>query len=131
MYRQFYGQRADIAAARSFIRARLESNDSFLIGASDAAAYVGFTQLYPSFSSVAMKPKLILNDMFVVAGFRRAGVARALLRAAEKLAESVGAVSLLLATQLENAAARQLYESAGWRIETNYVYYNRATEHGG
>ncbi|WP_299486489.1 GNAT family N-acetyltransferase [Acaryochloris sp. IP29b_bin.137] len=126
MYRQFYGQPSDLAAARNFISARLEKEDSFLIGAFDSSNCVGFTQLYPSFSSVGMKPKLILNDMFVVEEFRRSGVARALLKAAEKLGEKLGAGALLLATQKENSAARQLYESAGWIAETNFIYYNLA-----
>ena len=126
LYRQFYGQSSDIPAARAFIAQRLENQDSHLIGAFESDKFAGFTQLYPSFSSVGMKPKLILNDMFVLKEFRRSGVARALLRAAEQLGSSIGAASLVLATQNENSAAQQLYESTGWVPEANFVYYNLA-----
>ena len=125
-YRQFYKQSSDLSAARNFVSARLKKGDSILIGAFDTGNLVGFTQLYPSFSSVGMKPKLILNDMYVVEEARRSGVARALLKAAEMFGKELGAGALLLATQRENFAARQLYEANGWTAETNFVYYNLA-----
>ena len=126
LYRQFYGQAPDATAARDFIAARLENEDSFLIGVFDAGGCVGFTQLYPSFSSVGMKRKLILNDMYVAEASRRSGAARALLLAAEALGETLGAGALLLATQKDNAAARRLYEASGWTAENDFIYYNRA-----
>src|SRR5579859_667244 len=81
-YRQFYGQEPDLSGARRFLEARLRGRDSvvFLAFADDATGTgVGFVQLYPSFSSVAMKPIWILNDLFVAPQSRRAGVARSLL----------------------------------------------------
>ena len=41
----------------------------------DGEAALGFTQLYPSFSSVRMRPIWVLNDLFVAEGGRR-GTAR-------------------------------------------------------
>ncbi|TKB95005.1 MAG: GNAT family N-acetyltransferase [Nitrospira sp.] len=124
-YRQFYGRAPDLEAARLFIQERLTNGDSFLIGAFDSGNCVGFTQLYPSFSSVGLKRKLILNDMFVADDCRGRGAARTLLKAAESLGKKIGAATLVLATQNENSAARALYESSGWVAEANSVYYNR------
>ena len=125
-YRQFYRQPSDIAAASEFISERLRNSDSFLIGAFDGRTEIGFTQLYPSFSSVSMRRKLILNDMYVLERFRRNGVAQNLLKAADDLAVELDAAGLVLATQKENRSARKLYETAGWVEESAFVYYNRA-----
>lgn len=129
-YRQFYGQPSDLDAARTFISERLANGDSYLIGAFEADEAIGFTQLYPSFSSVAMRPKLILNDMYVLETCRKRGVAQALLGAAEALARRLGAVGLVLATQKDNTAAKTLYVKAGWVEESDFVYFNRKIQGG-
>ena len=53
-YRQFYGQPSDLAAARAFLQARFEHGESTIFCAKTDGQAVGFTQLYPSFSSVSM-----------------------------------------------------------------------------
>src|SRR5579885_1377936 len=50
-YRQFYRQPSAPTEARRFLRDRLEQNESIVFLALVEAAAVGFTQLYPSFSS--------------------------------------------------------------------------------
>lgn len=51
-YRVFYGQPSNIAAAEAFLTARLKNNESVIYLARDEAnTPVGFTQLFPSFSS--------------------------------------------------------------------------------
>ena len=129
-YRQFYLQPADLDASRNFIRERLENGDSYLIGAFEGAECVGIVQLYPSFSSVGLKKKLILNDMFVPEEHRRKGVAGELLRAAGALATTIGAGSMVLATRKDNTAARALYQASGWSEESNFVYYNFSPPNG-
>jgi len=55
-YRQFYRQETDLSGAREFIAHRLKAKDSAIFVAVDRDGKVaGFVQLYPSFSSVAMK----------------------------------------------------------------------------
>ena len=44
-YRQFYGQRADLAAARAFLSERLRRNESVIFLASADGMALGFTQL--------------------------------------------------------------------------------------
>ena len=71
-----------------------------------------------------MKPKLILNDLYVSESSRRVGAASALIKAAEKLAIDTGTYSLVLATQLTNSSARTLYKNSGWTEEQEFINYN-------
>ncbi|MEO8632717.1 MAG: GNAT family N-acetyltransferase [Chloroflexota bacterium] len=96
-YRQFYGQRSDVAAARDFLGERLRREESLML------------------SSVSVRRLWILNDLFVRPGVRRGGVGRRLLERAREWAVETGAKGLTLATAVDNAAARSLYESCGWR----------------
>lgn len=83
----------------------------------DGEAALGFVQLYPSFSSVRLRPIWILNDLFVAGSARRQGIARLLMDAAVGLARSTGAARLVLSTAKDNAAAKSLYLSLGYRID--------------
>lgn len=123
-YRQFYGQRSDPAAARAFLSERMERDESviYLASASPREA-AGFTQLYPSFSSVSLKPLWILNDLFVSSAIRRGGVARALLERARQHAIETGAKGLMLSTGVTNKPAQALYESCGWRRDDEFFQY--------
>jgi len=84
---------------------------------------LGFTQLYPSFSSVSMKPIWILNDLFVTEKARRRGIGARLLKAARDHARQSGAVRLVLSTGVENAAAKALYEETGWQKDTAFLHF--------
>jgi GNAT superfamily N-acetyltransferase len=122
-YRQFYGQRSDLAAARAFLSERLRRDESVIFIASADDVALGFTQLYPSFSSVSVKRLWILNDLFVSPAARRGGVGRRLLERAREWAVETGAKGLTLTTALTNSAARSLYESCGWRLDDEFAHY--------
>lgn len=122
-YRQFYGQPADLAAAQAFLRARFERRESVLLVAEAGARLCGFTQLYPTFCSVAAAPVFVLYDLFVEPAARRGGVGRALLRAAREHARTCGAVRLELATARVNVPAQALYESEGWVRDDAFYRY--------
>ena len=81
-YRQFYGKPSDLDGAKTFVGARMGAGDSTIIVAEQDGEVAGFTQLYPSFTSVGMAPILILNDLFVASEHRGSGAAQALLSAA-------------------------------------------------
>jgi ribosomal protein S18 acetylase RimI-like enzyme len=68
----------------------------------------------------------LLNDLFVAAPARRAGVARALLTAAAAHAQALGAVGLSLSTARDNAPAQALYESLGWVRDGQFCEYSLA-----
>ena len=128
-YRQFYKQPANLEGARHFLTECLEENSSviFLALQTDEKGEqqpCGFTQLYPSFSSVSMKRLWVLNDLFVAPEARRLGVSRALLERARTFAAETQAQGLTLSTAVDNYTAQALYESAGWkRDEEFYVYH--------
>src|SRR5512133_197515 len=77
-YRTFYGKPADLDGARRFLAERLSRGESVVFLAFDGAEAVGFTQLYPSFSSASMARIFVLNDLFVAPAGRRRGVGAAL-----------------------------------------------------
>ncbi len=125
-YRGFYGRPSDPARARAFLTERFAHHESVIFLAFDQSGAVGFTQLYPVFSSVSCTRKYLLNDLFVVPAARRGGAARALLVAAADFARAQGAASLSLSTGVNNAAAQSLYESLGWTRDESYYEYNLA-----
>jgi GNAT superfamily N-acetyltransferase len=122
-YRQFYRYPSDSEKAECFLRERFERHESVIFLAFDGAAGIGFTQLYPSFSSGAMARIFILNDLFVAPEARRRGVGSALLRAAAEHARRVGAVRLVLSTEVTNSTAQSVYEKAGWVHDTVFRVY--------
>jgi len=126
-YREFYEQTPDLALARTFLRERLEQDQSviFLALRSDGSA-VGFTQLYPSFSSARAQRIFILNDLFVDPGVRRRGVGQRLLDAAADFGRSAGVIRLTLSTAHANTAAQALYEAHGWRRDEIFRSYHLA-----
>ena len=125
-YRRFYGRESDPAGARAFLRDRFVHQQSviFLARADDGAA-VGFTQLYPSFSSTAMARIFVLNDLFVAPGARRRRVATLLLDAAADHAAATGAVRLTLSTAVDNAAAQSLYRANGWERDEQFLVFQK------
>jgi len=121
-YRVFYGQPSDPRRARHFLAERLANGESVVLLAERGPSAVGFTQLYPIFSSVRTARTWLLNDLFVAEGARRGGVARALLDAAAAFARGQGAAGLVLETTRDNAPARALYRAAGWHEDETQWY---------
>ena len=123
LYRVFYNQSSSLEAARHFLQARFQTNDSTIFIARENGCGVGFAQLYPSFSSVSMKRIWILNDLFVQKSHRHQGVAKLLLGAVENYVRETGAVRIILATQISNIAAQVLYESLGYSKDQDFFHY--------
>ena len=121
-YRSFYGQPPDIARADAFLRERLARGESALLLAERDGEALGFTQLYPLFSSVRTARLWLLNDLFVADSARRQGVARGLLDAAAAFAREQGAAGLMLETGRDNHPARALYRAAGWNEDASQWY---------
>ena len=125
-YRQFYRLPSDPERARRFLLERLEHNQSVILLAFEGTAAIGFTQLYPSFSSGAMARIFILNDLFVAPEARRRGAGSALLQAAAEYGRSSGALWLVLSTELANTTAQSVYEKMGWKRDTVFCVYQLA-----
>lgn len=126
-YRQFYKRPPALDAARRYLAARLAKRDSVLyLGFAPATSSraSGFVHLYPSFDSLAMKPRWILYDLYVAPESRRCGLARALMNRATELARETGASQLALETAKDNLQAQALYEQLGYqRDELFYSYF--------
>lgn len=123
-YRQFYKQPSDLAGERQFLYDRLQNNESvvFLALLDDQA--VGFTQLYPLFSSTLLRRMWLLNDLFVAPAGRKQGVGEGLLERARQFGIETGAQRLMLKTNVTNTTAQKLYERTGWVRETDFYVYN-------
>jgi GNAT superfamily N-acetyltransferase len=127
-YRQFYQQPSDLQGAQAFLTERLERGESVIFlgllekeGGSQQP--VGFTQLYPLFTSTQMRRMWLLNDLFVAPQARQRGVGHALLEHARRFATETGAAEMMLQTAVTNTTAQALYQSLGWQRDTEYVTY--------
>lgn len=121
-YRIFYEQSSDKEKAKNFLSQRLEEEESVIYMARENGVPLGFTQLYPMFSSISMEPIWVLNDLYVAAEGRNAGTGTALLVAAQHFCSREQAKGLALETGKENPAQR-LYERLGWEKDQEYLHY--------
>lgn len=124
-YRQFQGKESNPLAARAFLQARFDRAESVVFIAHQEDVAVGFAQLYPSYSSVALAKVFVLNDLFVHEAGRRNGAASALLAALESYAWSVGALRVTLNVARENESGQALYEAKGWSQDAQFFMYHR------
>lgn len=123
-YRMFYKQTSNIEGAEAFISERIQKNESVIFVVEEDGEFLGFTQLYPSFSSVSMKKLWILNDLFVTSSARKKGVAQLLLNTAKEFAIETKAKSVDLQTANDNKAAQALYEKNGYELEKTFRSYS-------
>jgi ribosomal protein S18 acetylase RimI-like enzyme len=124
-YRQFYRCPPDPALARAFIAERLGHGDSVIFVALQGNAALGFVQLFPVFTSTAMRPGRLwlLNDLYVAPAARAKGIGRGLMEAARQHAVGTNASGLFLQTARDNAAAQRLYQSLGYRRDDLFLVY--------
>lgn len=121
-YRIFYNQASDMAGATNFLYERIVQNQSTLFIAFINGQAVGFTQLYPIFSSVSLRPALLLNDLYIAETARKMGIATALLNKAKEFGKQNNAGWLLLETAFDNYNAQSLYEKNGWIKQTDFFF---------
>lgn len=121
-YRMFYQQPSDIKGATEFITERLQKNESVVLIALINDHAMGFTQLFPIFTSVGMQRTWLLNDLYIEPAARGKGVATALLEAAKEHGRSTNSKWLMLQTGATNVAAQALYEKNGWRKDKDLFY---------
>lgn len=124
-YRMFYWQADDPVLAREFLAQRMQREESVIFVATDVdEKLVGFTQLFPTFSSVSAKPAWILNDLFVATAARRRGVGKALMAQVLAHGRHSGAAWISLQTGHDNRAAQALYEKFGFVPDQYYTSYS-------
>ena len=121
-YRVFYKQKGDVATAKTFLKKRMKRKESVIFVAEERKELIGFTQLFPIFSSVSMMRTWLLNDLYVNEKARGKGAATALLNAAREFGKETNAKWLLLQTAADNFTAQAVYEKNGWIKETDFFY---------
>ena len=129
-YRVFYKKQSDMELAEKFIKERLGKNESVIFVALEMEdgrpVPVGFTQLYPKYSSVRASKNWILNDLYVESYCRKQGIGEALIKTAMDFARQEGAVFVQLETAVDNYTAQSLYEAIGFKKqepESEYFVY--------
>jgi ribosomal protein S18 acetylase RimI-like enzyme len=123
-YHQFYQVPSSLAQCQDYLAARLAANESIIFIAEQDNQVLGFTQLYPLFSSLSMQRIFVIYDLFVVESARRLGLAEKLMQAVEAFARSENASALMLETAHTNTKAQALYEKLGYQRENEfYTYY--------
>ena len=127
-YRQFNGQPSDLAAGRAFLQQRVQRAESVILVVEHGGALVGFTQLYPVFSSVLLRRAFVVNDLFVAPSSRRQGAGSALLQAAARYAHQVGAVRITASTAIGNTPTQALNEQNGFARDEAFFVYHRPTD---
>ena len=122
-YRQFYQQPSNLEGARAYLQARLERDEATVFLAFDGDRALGFALLYDTFTSVAMQPLTILNDLYTIREARGHGVAHALIAQCVAHAKAKGSFRLRLRTAKDNEIAQRVYEHIGFkRDEVFYTY---------
>jgi ribosomal protein S18 acetylase RimI-like enzyme len=121
-YREFYRQAPDPERERTFLTERMEWGECAIFVAEADGELIGFTLLYPLFTSITLGPAWVLNDLYVSPDHRRTGVGRMLLERAREFGRETSAHSLTLETAKDNPAQR-LYESLGWKKDERFLHY--------
>ncbi|MGG2054498.1 GNAT family N-acetyltransferase [Lysinibacillus pakistanensis] len=122
-YREFYNQPSDLEQAEQFLKERLQKEESIIFLAYLDAQPVGFVQLFPIFSSVAMKKAFLLNDLFVAEHARKQGVAMRLIEECYAYCKNEDARYITLETATDNKQAQKLYEKLGMKIDQDVFHY--------
>ncbi|MBC7540743.1 MAG: GNAT family N-acetyltransferase [Bacteriovorax sp.] len=122
-YRQFYRHEID-PKAEDYLKERLSKNESVIFYAEDETGILGFTQLYPSFSSRNLGSTWILNDLFVKPDARRKKAAWKLIDESVKHAKETNAVMICLSTQIANTNSQELYKKYGFKKDNDFFHFN-------
>ena len=122
-YRVFYKKETDLDAAKKFLRERLANDQSVIFMVYNDSRAVGFTQLYPVFSSVNMAAVWLLNDLFVDPVYRGKKIGKQLLEAAQNHCTATGAKGVSLETEQTNVVGNKLYPIMGFEKDTEHNFY--------
>ena len=122
-YRVFYKKETDLDAAKKFLRERLANDQSVIFMVYNDSRAVGFTQLYPVFSSVNMAAVWLLNDLFVDPVYRGKKIGKQLLEAAQNHCTASGAKGVSLETEQTNVVGNKLYPIMGFEKDTEHNLY--------
>jgi ribosomal protein S18 acetylase RimI-like enzyme len=112
-YRAFYKQ-PENEKTLGYLKSRLENDEAIVFIARENDEAIGFTMLYPTFSTVSLSAVWLLNDLYVEESHRSKGIASKLMETAENAAREAGATRVFLRTANDNTIAQSLYEGRSY-----------------
>ena len=112
-YRAFYKQPAN-EKTLGYLKSRLENDEAVVFIARDDAVAVGFTMLYPTFSTVSLSAVWLLNDLYVEESIAGKVLPASSWKQQRSAARETGATRVFLRTANDNATAQSLYEGRGY-----------------
>lgn len=121
-YRVFYKQESDQEAAKIFLQERLKQLDSIIYIAYINNLAIGFTQLYSLFSSVAMQPIYLLNDLYIDSNHRNKGAGAALIEKSKALCIEKKYKGMVIQTAVDNPA-QHLYQRLGFKRDSDLSFF--------
>jgi len=112
-YRAFYKQ-PENEKTLGYLKSRLENDEAIVFIARENDEAIGFTMLYPTFSTVSLSAVWLLNDLYVEELHRGKDIASKLMETAENAAREAGATRVFLRTANDNTIAQSLYEGRSY-----------------
>lgn len=122
LYLKFYKVESIRDDNITFLKERVQNNESVIFTAKKDDEIVGFTQLFPTFSSASLKKVYILNDLFVLENYRNQGIAKLLIHQVIEFAKENNCARVSLSTARDNPA-QFLYEKLGFK-ESTFKFFN-------
>ncbi len=118
-YLDFYQAELSAETTRTTWQRITRSADVKGLGAFDTEhRLVGFVHIVIHPNTWNISPCCYLEDLFVAADCRRQGVARGLIEAVYRLAETEGFCRVYWITDTGNVAAQALYRTLAWQTDT-------------
>lgn len=118
-YRAFYDLPTDTTALAVYLQARLSAGEATLWLASHAEQPVAVALSYRGYSTLSLARNDLLHDLYVDPGWRRHGIAAALLQAIQRSIPPGG--SLWLETAHSNHSAQALYLGLGFVPDQTFL----------
>ena len=125
-YRVFYKQESDYKKALQFLTERFEKQESIVFVAENNHQLVGFTQLYPIFTTVGLNRGYLLNDLYVDINYRKQGYGSALIQKTFDYGKNQQASFILLETAIDNTTAQRVYKKNGMKLEDDVYYFYKS-----
>lgn len=122
-YRVFYRKPSDFAGAIAYLKERINQKEAVIFIALTENEIVGFTLLYPLFSSTNMQRIWLLNDLFVVPQYRGKKISKALIKAAQSHCQATQSHGISLETEKSNRPGNALYPKMGFQKDLDHHFY--------
>lgn len=122
-YRVFYKKESNLDAAKRFLNERMQQKESMIFVALLEEQLVGFTQLYPLFSSTNMTKLWLLNDLYVEPKQRGKHISKGLIKAAQEHCKLTKANGISLETEKNNVPGNALYPKMGFALDQEHNFY--------